>query len=378
MPALFYIFFSTRHTPPYHRGNHIIFYYFCAQKQYKTAVNKKREQDFNAMGKKKISVLGAGGWGITLARLMDKQGHQITLWEPIEENLVILTKQREAIDYFPGFKIPKDIIITGSIKEAILHSDVIIIAVRSAFLRDTAEQIKGLYNSQPILSGTKGLEISTGKSVSEILVSEIGKDTPIGILSGPTIAKEIAQGMPSAAVVASQKKTLSAFFQNILNCETLRIYTSSDVKGVEVGGAFKNIIAIGAGIIDGIGLGINTKSAYLSRGLNEMIEIGCQLGGKEKTFRGLSGIGDLITTSFSVFSRNRSFGEAIITKGKKKYLKDSKMVIEGLFTTKAFFNLSKKMNVELPITESIYKILYEEAKPETEIKKLMMRKLKEE
>ncbi|MGI6595773.1 MAG: NAD(P)H-dependent glycerol-3-phosphate dehydrogenase [Candidatus Ratteibacteria bacterium] len=330
------------------------------------------------MGKKKISVLGAGGWGITLARLMDKQGHQITLWEPIEENLVILTKQREAIDYFPGFKIPKDIIITGSIKEAILHSDVIIIAVRSAFLRDTAEQIKGLYNSQPILSGTKGLEISTGKSVSEILVSEIGKDTPIGILSGPTIAKEIAQGMPSAAVVASQKKTLSAFFQNILNCETLRIYTSSDVKGVEVGGAFKNIIAIGAGIIDGIGLGINTKSAYLSRGLNEMIEIGCQLGGKEKTFRGLSGIGDLITTSFSVFSRNRSFGEAIITKGKKKYLKDSKMVIEGLFTTKAFFNLSKKMNVELPITESIYKILYEEAKPETEIKKLMMRKLKEE
>ena len=330
------------------------------------------------MGKKKISVLGAGGWGITLARLMDKQGHQITLWEPIEENLVILTKQREAIDYFPGFKIPKDIIITGSIKEAILHSDVIIIAVRSAFLRDTAEQIKGLYNSQPILSGTKGLEISTGKSVSEILVSEIGKDTPIGILSGPTIAKEIAQGMPSAAVVASQKKTLSAFFQNILNCETLRIYTSSDVKGVEVGGAFKNIIAIGAGIIDGIGLGINTKSAYLSRGLNEMIEIGCQLGGKEKTFRGLSGIGDLITTSFSVFSRNRSFGEAIITKGKKKYLKDSKMVIEGLFTTKAFFNLSRKMNVELPITESIYKILYEEAKPETEIKKLMMRKLKEE
>lgn len=330
------------------------------------------------MGKKKISVLGAGGWGITLARLMNKQGHQITLWEPIEENLVILTKQREAIDYFPGFKIPKDIIITGSMKEAILHSDVIIIAVRSAFLRDTAEQIKGLYNSQPILSGTKGLEISTGKSVSEILVSEIGKDTPIGILSGPTIAKEIAQGMPSAAVVASQKKTLSAFFQNILNCETLRIYTSSDVKGVEVGGAFKNIIAIGAGIIDGIGLGINTKSAYLSRGLNEMIEIGCQLGGKEKTFRGLSGIGDLITTSFSVFSRNRSFGEAIITKGKKKYLKDSKMVIEGLFTTKAFFNLSRKMNVELPITESIYKILYEEAKPETEIKKLMMRKLKEE
>lgn len=330
------------------------------------------------MGKKKISVLGAGGWGITLARLMNKQGHQITLWEPIEANLVILTKQREAIDYFPGFKIPKDIIITGSIKEAILHSDVIIITVRSAFLRDTAEQIKGLYNSQPILSGTKGLEISTGKSISEILVSEIGQNTPIGILSGPTIAKEIAQGMPSAAVVASHKKTLSAFFQNILNCETLRIYTGSDVKGVEVGGAFKNIIAIGAGIIDGIGLGINTKSAYLSRGLNEMIEIGCQLGGKEKTFRGLSGIGDLITTSFSVFSRNRSFGEAIITKGKKKYLKDSKMVIEGLFTTKAFFNLSKKMNVELPITESIYKILYEEAKPETEIKKLMMRKLKEE
>ncbi|MCM8778050.1 MAG: glycerol-3-phosphate dehydrogenase, partial [Candidatus Omnitrophica bacterium] len=163
-----------------------------------------------------------------------------------------------------------------------------------------------------------------------------------------------------------------------LGCETLRIYTSTDVKGVEIGGAFKNVIAIGAGIIDGLGLGINTKSAYLTRGLNEMINIGCRLGGKEKTFRGLSGIGDLITTSFSRFSRNRSFGEAIIKTGKEKYFKETKMVIEGLFATEAFYRLSKKLDIELPITESIYRIIYESAHPEMEIKKLMMRKPKEE
>ncbi|HPP30684.1 MAG TPA: NAD(P)H-dependent glycerol-3-phosphate dehydrogenase [bacterium] len=325
----------------------------------------------------KIGVLGAGGWGITLSRLLEKKGYSIILWEPIEKNLSILNKKRENPDYFPGFKIPEDVDITGSIKEVILQSDVIIIVVRSTFFRSTLKQLKKFYRGQPILTGTKGLESSTGNSMSEIIISELG-NVPFGILSGPTIAKEIAQGMPSAAVVAAPRKNTGLIFQKILNCETLRIYTSKDVKGVEIGGAFKNVIAIGAGIIDGLSLGINTKSAYLTRGLNEMIKVGCRLGGKEKTFRGLSGIGDLITTSFSRFSRNRSFGEAIIKTGKERYLKESKMVIEGLFATEAFYRLSRKMDIELPITESIYRIIYENAKPEMEIKKLMTRKPKEE
>ncbi|MCM8761800.1 MAG: NAD(P)-dependent glycerol-3-phosphate dehydrogenase [Candidatus Omnitrophica bacterium] len=326
----------------------------------------------------KIGVIGAGGWGITLTRLLEKKEYKIILWEPIKKNLAVLKEKRESPDYFPGFKIPDDVDITGSIKKVVLHSDVIIIVVRSTFFRDTVKQLKNFYRGQPLLTGTKGLETSTGNSMSEIIISELGSNVPFGVLSGPTIAKEIAKGMPSAAVVATNRKNTGLLFQKILGCETLRIYTSTDVKGVEIGGAFKNVIAIGAGIIDGLGLGINTKSAYLTRGLNEMINIGCRLGGKEKTFRGLSGIGDLITTSFSRFSRNRSFGEAIIKTGKEKYFKETKMVIEGLFATEAFYRLSKKLDIELPITESIYRIIYESAHPEMEIKKLMMRKPKEE
>ncbi|MCX8082719.1 MAG: NAD(P)-dependent glycerol-3-phosphate dehydrogenase [bacterium] len=326
----------------------------------------------------KIGILGAGGWGITLTRLLEKKGYRVILWEPVEKTLSVLQKERESREYFPNFKIPVNVDITGTIEKVVLYSDVIIIVVRSTFLRNTLRQLKKFYRNQPILIGTKGLEVSTGNSMSDILISELGENIPFGVLSGPTIAKEIAKGRPSAAVVATQKEKLGLLFQKILGCETLRIYTSNDVKGVELGGAFKNVIAIGAGIIDGLDLGINTKSAYLTRGLNEMIKIGCKLGGKEKTFRGLSGIGDLITTSFSPYSRNRSFGEAIIRIGKEPYLKETKMVIEGIFATKAFYRLSRKMDIELPITESIYRIIYKDIRPEIEIKRLMTRKPKEE
>jgi len=214
--------------------------------------------------------------------------------------------------------------------------------------------------------------------MSEIWTETVSGNIPSGILSGPTIAKEISRGMPSAAVIATRERRAGIVFQKMLNCDTLRIYTTRDIVGVEIGGSFKNVIAIGSGIIDGLRLGINTKSAYLTRGLEEMIRIGCALGGREKTFRGLSGIGDLITTSFSKYSRNRSFGEAIVETDIEKYLKKNKMVIEGIPTTKAFYNLSKKMDIEIPITSSIYRIIYENARPEDEIKKLMQRKMREE
>lgn len=327
---------------------------------------------------KNIGILGAGGWGITLACLLDKNGYYVTLWEPVKKNIPVLKEKRESPEYFPDFKIPESICITGSLKKTLSSSDILIIVVRSNFFRKAVRKMKKFYKGQPVLIGTKGFDILKGKSMSDILLSELGKDIPFAVLSGPTIAKEIARGMPSAAVVASYKKSIAELFQKLLNCETFRIYTNTDVKGVELGGAFKNVIAIGAGIIDGLELGINTKSAYITRGLNEMIKIGCKLGGKEKTFRGLSGIGDLITTSFSPFSRNRSFGEGIIKMGKERYLKENKMVIEGIFATKAFYRLSKKLNIELPITNSIYKIIYEDVRPEEEIKKLMTRKPKEE
>ncbi len=327
---------------------------------------------------KKIGILGAGGWGITLTCLLERTGSKVTLWEPIKKNYTSLQKYRENRDYFPGVRIPESVNITDSIGKIFSFSDILILVVRSTFFRETVKKIKRFYTGQPVIIGTKGIEIATGKRMSEILMDEISTNLNYGILSGPTIAREIANGMPSAAVIASPVEKLGLAFQNIISCDTLRVYTSTDVVGVEIGGAFKNVVAIGSGIIDGLGLGINTKSSYITRGLNEMIKIGCALGGKEKTFRGLSGIGDLITTSFSKYSRNRSFGEAIIKTGKEKYLKKSRMVIEGIPTTKAFYRLSRKMNVELPITASLYRIIYNGAKPEDEIKKLMQRKMKKE
>ncbi len=327
---------------------------------------------------RKIGIMGAGGWGITLATLLSERGNSVILWEPVVSNYLLLKRKRENIDYFPGFKIPAQVIITGSMEETVVDSDFLILVVRSSFFREAVRQLRDLYDGQPTLIGTKGLELPAGKRMSEILVSEIGVDTLFGVLSGPTIAKEVAAGMPSAAVVATTKKSLGLAFQKILSCDTLRVYTSRDVIGVEVAGAFKNVIAIGAGIIDGFGLGVNTKSSYLTRGLNEMMKIGCALGARERTFRGLSGIGDLMTTSFSIYSRNRTFGEAMIKTGKERYLKRSKMVIEGIPATKAFYNLGRKLGIELPITESLYRIIYADRKPQDEITKLMRRKSKEE
>ncbi|MCM8818136.1 MAG: NAD(P)-dependent glycerol-3-phosphate dehydrogenase [Candidatus Omnitrophica bacterium] len=326
---------------------------------------------------KKIGILGSGAWGISLAILLEKLNHKIYLWEPLKENYEILIKKRENVDYFKGVKIPYSVEISNSIKEVVSEVEVLIVVVRSAFFRKTIKLLKNLYKNQPVIIGTKGLEYKTDKRMSEIYEEFLNGDN-LAVLSGPTIAKEIAEGYPTAAVIASKNEEIGRFFQKLISCEKFRIYTSKDIIGVEIGGAFKNVIAIGAGIIDGLSLGINTKASYLTRGLNEMIKIGVFLGGEEKTFRGLSGLGDLITTSFSKYSRNRSFGEGIVKIGMEEYLKKTKMVIEGIPTTKAFYTLSKKYGIELPITNSIYRILYKRGNPEKEIKRLMLRELKKE
>lgn len=325
----------------------------------------------------KIGIIGAGGWGIALGILLNELKYKIYLWEPLKENYEILIKKRENVDYFKGVKIPKSIEISNLLKDIVENADILIIVVRSSFFRDTIKNLKKIYKSQPILIGTKGLDFKTGKRMSEILQEFIKTDN-FAVISGPTIAKEIVKGYPTAAVIASYNIDIAEYFQKLISCEKFRIYTSNDIIGVEIGGSFKNIIAIGAGIIDGLKLGVNTKSSYLSRGLNEMIKIGTFCEGEEKTFRGLSGLGDLITTSFSKYSRNRSFGEGIVKIGKERYLKKAKMVIEGIPTTKAFYKLSKKCKVELPITEAIYRIIYKNSNPKVEIKNLMMRRLKRE
>lgn len=326
---------------------------------------------------KKIGIIGSGGWGIALSIIFNKLKYIVHLWEPLKENYEILVKKRENVNYFKGVKIPKKVIISNSLEEVVNDSEILIIVVRSSFFRTTIENLKNIYKNQYVIIGTKGLEFQTGKRMSEIFSEYIKTDNFV-VLSGPTIAREIVKGYPTAAVMASKNFGISEYLQRIISCENFRIYSSTDIIGVEIGGAFKNIVAIGAGIIDGLKLGINTKSSYITRGLNEMIKIGTFLGGEEKTFRGLSGIGDLITTSFSKYSRNRSFGEGIVKVGKEKYLKEAKMVIEGIPTTKAFYELSKKFKIELPITEAIYRIIYENSDLKEEIKKLMLRELKRE
>ncbi|MCM8805057.1 MAG: NAD(P)-dependent glycerol-3-phosphate dehydrogenase [Candidatus Omnitrophica bacterium] len=325
----------------------------------------------------KIGIIGSGGWGIALGLLLNELKYKVYLWEPLKENYKILIEKRENIDYFKGVKIPESIEITNSLTNIVGNANVLIIVVRSSFFKYTIKKLKKIYKNQPILIGTKGLDFKTGKRMSEILQEFIKTDN-FAVISGPTIAKEIVKGYPTAVVVSSSNENIAEYFQKLISCERFRVYTNNDIIGVEIGGSFKNIIAIGAGIIDGLKLGINTKSSYLSRGVNEMIKIGTFLGGKEKTFRGLSGLGDLITTSFSKHSRNRSFGEGIIKIGKEKYLKKTKMVIEGIPTTKAFYKLSKKYKIELPITEAIYRIIYKDTDPKIEIKNLMIRELKKE
>ncbi|MGC8976706.1 MAG: NAD(P)H-dependent glycerol-3-phosphate dehydrogenase [Candidatus Ratteibacteria bacterium] len=326
---------------------------------------------------KKIGILGTGGWGIALGLMLDELKYKVYLWEPIKENYEILIKKRENIDYFKGVKIPGSIEISCSLKNIVENTEILILVVRSSFFRKAVKKLAKIYKGQVILIGTKGLDFKTGKRMSEILKEYIQTNN-YAVISGPTIAKEIVKKYPTACVVASKNIDIAEYFQKLFSFKRFRIYTSNDIIGVEIGGSFKNVIAIGAGIIDGMKLGINTKASFLTRGLNEMIKIGVFLGGEEKTFRGLSGLGDLITTSFSKYSRNRSFGEGIIKVGKEEYLKKTKMVIEGIPTTKAYYKLSKKFKIELPITEAIYRIIYKNSDPKKEINNLMLRGLKKE
>ncbi|MCL5408854.1 MAG: NAD(P)-dependent glycerol-3-phosphate dehydrogenase [Candidatus Omnitrophica bacterium] len=323
----------------------------------------------------KIGIIGAGGWGTALAVILSEH-YEICMWEKFPDYAGILNKKRENIYFLPGFKIPEKIEITSNLSEVLSFASYIIIAVPSQYFKNILEDIKKDYKNQPILIATKGME-ETGLRMSDVL-EEIIPGTHPSILSGPTIGREVAEKKPTAAVVASMDMDIAQKFQKILSSESFRIYTSSDVIGVELAGSSKNVIAIGAGIIDGLGLGINTKSAYLARGIEELKNLGVASGGKEKTFWGLAGLGDLITTSFSPSSRNRSYGEAL-AKGKQgEFLKGTKMVIEGIRTTKILKGLGEKKGIELPIIFSIYRIIYKKSNPWKEIKKLMTRKLKNE
>ncbi|MFH1889081.1 MAG: NAD(P)H-dependent glycerol-3-phosphate dehydrogenase [Candidatus Omnitrophota bacterium] len=332
------------------------------------------------MRKSGISILGDGGWGTTLAILLHQKGFKVSLWGAFEDYISYLDKKRVNTSFLPKVRIPKGIKITSSLEKAICDRELIILAIPSQHLRQVLVKVKQLgYSRNAVyLSAIKGIEIGSLERMSEVIHSELG-GVRLAVLSGPTIAHEVANGIPTTAVVASHDKGLRKYLQGVFMTERFRIYTNADVIGVELGGSLKNIIAIACGISDGLGFGANTKAAILSRGLAEISRLGHAMGAKASTFSGVSGLGDLVTTCISPYSRNRFIGEQI-GKGKafKQLIGRMQMVAEGVPTTKSAYALSLKYNVEMPITKEVYAVLYKNKTPRRAVRDLMTRERKEE
>ncbi|MFA6142292.1 MAG: NAD(P)H-dependent glycerol-3-phosphate dehydrogenase [Candidatus Omnitrophota bacterium] len=329
--------------------------------------------------KKKIAIIGDGGWGTTLGVVLCNKGFDITLWGLFPDNIDLIKSRNENVKFLAGIKIPAGMKPTCSMDEALNGADAVILAVPSQFLRSILEMLKmHRIDDIKLISVVKGIENTTLKRMSEVIVDVLGK-RKIVVLSGPTIALEVANGSPTTAVAASEDMKLAEEVQEIFRTERLRIYTSSDVVGVELGGSIKNIVAIAAGVCDGLGYGSNAKAALLTRGLVEIVRLGTAMGARKETFYGLAGLGDLATTCVSQYSRNRWLGEEI-GKGKKlaDILRGTDMVVEGVATAKSVYDLSKKYKVEMPITEEVYKVLYENKDPQKAVRDLMTRAPKDE
>ena len=321
------------------------------------------------------SVIGDGGWGTTLAILLSRKGYEVRLWSVFPEYAKFLSEKRENPKFLPGIPIPQKIIISSDIRAVLEGSETVILAPPSHFMRGVVERLKGVDLSKKILvSVSKGVENETLLRMSEVIRDVLGKKIRLTILSGPTIAPEVAQGLPAMAVVASDEEELSKKVQEIFTTDHFGVYLSDDIIGVELGGSLKNVIAIAAGISDGLGLGTNTKAALFTRGLVEIARLGGKMGARVETFSGLSGMGDLVTTCLSPKSRNRWLGEQI-GKGKRldQVLKGTEMVVEGVKTALSALELGKKYKMELPITQEVKAVLYDGKDPLLAVKDLMGR-----
>jgi len=325
----------------------------------------------------KIGILGGGGWGTSLALHLYRKKFDITIWFHSKETLNVVKETRENIYYLPGFIIPKEINLTNSIEEIVELSEIIFIVVPSQFVRDVLTKIdKRKIGNKIFLIASKGIEMKTGKRISEVL-EEVLETKDYVILSGPNFSKEVALRIPTSSVIASKDENLLEVFQKLLTNEYFRVYTSRDSIGVEFGGSLKNVLAIAAGISDGLGFGVNTKASLITRGIKEMVRVGIKYGAKEETFYGLSGLGDLVATSFSNLSRNRWFGEMIGRGIKpKEIISSTRQVIEGVYTTKVVYENNK--DLDLPIMSEIYYIIYENKEPMLAVRSLMTRVLKSE
>lgn len=328
---------------------------------------------------KKIGVIGAGAWGTAFSIHLARKGNRILLWVYEKELFEILKDFKENRLYLPGFVLPHEIEYTHDLEMVAEFSQDIVIATPSYALRYTVEKIAPFLKNKRILILTKGIEIDTLRLMNQVVAHTVGSDRFISVLSGPSFAKEVARGEFTSVVVASKDKDLSRYFQVLIHSDIFRVYTSEDIIGVELGGAMKNVMAIGAGIIEGLELGTNTKAAFITRALAEIKRLGKALGAKDNTFMGLSGIGDLVLTSYGSLSRNRKFGLELAKGRKPKEIIDSQnAVVEGYYTIKAAYIMSKRTSIDMPITEELYKIVYEDKDIGESIRDIRNRGLKEE
>ena len=326
---------------------------------------------------KNVAIIGSGSWGVALATHLARNGNNVRLWSFNKDERDLINNEKKC-KFLPDIKIEKNIICSTNFEKVIDGADFIMHVTPSKYTRETFKQYKQYVGNKPVIICSKGFEKDTLKTLDEVLQDEMS-NVRVGVLTGPSHAEEVAISIPTVMVVASKDEEILKLIQDTFMSEEMRIYTSNDVKGVELGGALKNIIAFCAGIAAGIGLGDNTFAALITRGLMEISRLGIKLGGKQETFYGLSGLGDLIVTCLSEHSRNRRAGKLI---GQGKTLEEVKkevgMVIESIDNIDVAYELGKKNDVYIPIIETVYKVIYEGLKPEEAVKDLMTRKKKDE
>ena len=326
---------------------------------------------------KKIAILGSGRWGVALAIHVAKMGHLVKIWSYMEEEANLINKERKC-KFLPEVTIPEGIVCTTSYQEAIKESEIILHVTPSKFTRSTVREYKNYVTNQIVVICTKGFEKETLSTLDTVLKEEM-PETRLAVLSGPSHAEEVSKAIPTAMVIAAEDKEDAKLLQDVFMNENLRVYTSDDMRGIELGGALKNIIAFCAGVAAGIGLGDNSFAALVTRGLREIARLGTELGGQKETFYGLTGLGDLIVTCLSEHSRNRRAGKLI---GQGKTLEETRaeigMVIEGVDNIEVAYELSKKYHIEMPIVEAVYDMLYHHLDPKVAVNQLMTREKKDE
>lgn len=328
---------------------------------------------------KNIGVLGAGSWAMGISMLLSDNGHKVTMWSALPEEIEILKRDRENPKFIKDVKLPESIGLTEDLEEAVKGKDIIVMAVASKYVRSTAARFKDMIRpGQLIVNLAKGLESGTLYTPKKVIEEELPQ-ADVYVLSGPSHATEVAHRLPTAVTIAGDDKETAKYLQKTFASNVFRVYTSSDSLGVELGGALKNVIALAAGMADGLGYGDNTKAALITRGIKEMSRLAIKMGAEPETLYGLSGIGDLIVTCASMHSRNRRAG-ILIGQGKtmEEAVKEVNMVVEGIVSAQSAKELARKYDVEMPIVDAVNRVLFENEKPLDAVNELMGRDFRDE